>query len=371
MNMKLIRKYGILLLLLAACLLPVGRPEAAEPGEAIKIGLTLPAAVENQAFKSLKANLNCLSEELPVTFLFSENDNLDTVSRVESLIRQKVDGVMVSRMEEKELPVICGMCEEAGVYWGLFLWDIYDDDIRSFCEASEYYAGNTCEDEENAGRQMLEAAYRKGCRSIALISESEWHTTCRKREAGIIAAARELPGTAILETVRSLADREDAKVVTENLIRAWPEMDCIILVGSVAAGADEGILEGIRSMEAGDRVSLMTFDFSDGTAEAFEEGILTAGCGLPQLSLDPYYLSLILINRIYGTPLEDRPVRCCIRELLIESPEKARDLQKVISDDNMLYYKDEELHHLFKWEDPELDEQELQRLADRFQESLS
>ena len=346
-------------------------PAAAEPGDEIVIGLTLPDQTENTVFKSMKANFDVLSEELPVTFLYSDDGNADTVVKVEELIRKNVDGIMISRMEEKELPIICGMCEEAEVYWGLFLWDILDDDIRSFCEASEYYAGNTYEDEESAGRLMLEKACEKGFRKIALISESEWHSTCRKREIGIHGAAKQHPDVSILETVRSLTDREDAGLVAENLICAYPELDCIILVGSIAPEAEEGILDGIRNADSEDKVGLMTFDFSENTPGNLEEGILRGSYGLLQLSTDPYYLALILINRIYGTPIGEPRVSCCIRGTFVDSPEKARLLENVILDDDLIYYQNEELHRLFKWENPDLDGQELQELSDRLQESLS
>ena len=306
-----------------------------------------------------------------MTFLYSGERNSDTVETVEALIRQGADGIMISRMEEKELPVICGICEEAQVFWGLFLWDILDDDIRAFCEASEYYAGNTCEDEKEAGRLLLTKAYEKGLRRLALISESEWHATCRKRETGILAASAELPGISVLNIVRDLADREDAQIVTENLIQAYPEMDGILLVGSIVPEAAAGILDGIRSMEAEDRVSLLTFDFSDQLAIHLEEGILKGSYGLPVLAVDPFYLSLILINRIYGTPVEKTHTRCCIRGIFVDSPESAQALEKRIENDPLIYYQKEELHRFFKWENPELDGQRLQELSDRFQASLS
>ena len=344
---------------------------AAEPGDPVTIGLTLPEPENAPVFQPLKVNLDHISKEIPVTFVFADDGNMSTVSRVEQFIRQDVDGIMISRIEEKELPVICGMCETAGVCWGLFLWDIMDDDIRSFCETSEYYAGNTYEDEEETGRLLLEKACEKGFRNIALISESEWHTTCRKRETGIIAAAGEHPEVQILDIVRSLSDKEDARVVTENLISAYPEVDCIILVGAVVSGAEEGILEGIRHAKAVGRVGLMCFDFTENIVSDFEEGILKGCCGLPQLSCDPYYLALILINKIYGTPLEDGPVSCCIRGTFVDTPEEAKALENVITDTQKIYYSGQELQQFFRWENPDLDGQELQRLSDELQEVLS
>ena len=84
-----------------------------------------------------------------------------------------------------------------------------------------------------------------------------------------------------------------------------------------------------------------------------------------QLSLDPYYLSILMINTLKGYPLEESSASYCIPGALITSEEQARELSSVIEDRSLLYFPDDYIQDtLFKWNNPDLDETQFQKIID-------
>ena len=71
-----------------------------------------------------------------------------SIYNVENLLSKNVDGILFSPTSDQVLPAICRMCEDAEVYWGIYLRSITNKDIEAFCKASPYYIGNTYENEE-------------------------------------------------------------------------------------------------------------------------------------------------------------------------------------------------------------------------------
>lgn len=97
----------------------------------------------------------------------------------------------------------------------------------------------------------------------------------------------------------------------------------------------------------------------------FTPGFLKSAYGTMQLSLDPYYLAILMINTLKGYPLEESNTSYCIPGALITSEEQARELSPVIEDRSLLYFPDDYIQDtLFKWNNPDLDGTQFQKIID-------
>ncbi|MCF0133420.1 MAG: sugar ABC transporter substrate-binding protein [Blautia sp.] len=340
---------------------------------------------ENNTFAALCHNLDVLSELSGVVFdddseLFGNDDANDSsndtkqyvvsdlgssVYDAELYINSGADGFMICPSSEQVLPEICRMCEEAKVYWGIYYRSIKDEEIRKLCEDSPYYVGNTYEKEEDSAYKLAKAMLDYDYHKIAIISEQPWDTTCEQRERGLQRAIEEAGDVEIVAEIRNMQSIVNVRESIKSLLTAYPELECIYLVGSKVINAQTEICQIIKE-ECGDSdLGLVTFDFSNRLIADFESGVLKAAYGLPQMSLDPYYLAIKMVNAVKGFPLEKRSTSHCLSGILIESLEQAVEMADVIENWDLLFFSEEYIeHNLFKWNNPSLDEESFQRIID-------
>lgn len=339
----------------------------------LRIGLELQEADYNTSFHVLNENLKHLEKLANVEFIRADSltagiSSEQSIYNVEYFLSQDVDGILFSPTTDQVIPTIRRMCEEAQVYWGIYFRSIEDADIEQFCRESPYYIGNTYENEKEIGYQLAISVLEKGYRNFALLSESKKNNTCRLREEGIQEALMEYPDAQILAEARSMSSAADVQNNIKSMLQAYPELDCVFLVGSTLVGAPHNALAAIRAMRSTSRLSLVTIDFSDSLVEDFHSGILKSSCGIVQLTLDPYYQCLKMINTVKGYPLEETSTSHCIPGLLITSEEQARELSDVIEDRSLLFFSDEYVENtLFKWNNPDLDAELFQQIIDENQ----
>ena len=146
---------------------------------------------------------------------------------------------------------------------------------------------------------------KKGYRKFAVLSEAKWDNTCRLREEGFQKALMEYPDAQILTEARSMHTTSDIKENIKSIMQAYPDLDCFFLAGTKTIGGTEQVLTTIQAMRSTSRISLIAIDFSDKIVDDFHTGILKSAYGTMQLSLDPYYLAILMINTLKGYPLED------------------------------------------------------------------
>ena len=260
------------------------------------------------------------------------------------------------------------MCEDAKIYWGIYLRSITDEDIEKFCQDSPYYIGNTYENEEESAYQLAKSVLEKGYRKFAILSESKWDNTCRLREAGFQKALMEYPDAQILTEARTMHTDSDIETNIKSIIQAYPDLDCFFLAGTRSIDGSHQVLTAIQAMRSTSRISLIAIDFTDKLVDDFHSGILKSAYGIMHLSLDPYYLSLKMINTLKGYPLEETSTSHCIPGVLITSEEQAKELSPIIEDRSLLYFSDDYVQNtLFKWNNPDLDEALFQQIIDENQ----
>ncbi len=342
--------------------------EAKSEESIFRIGIVGISSTED-TFSQLYFNLHFAETILPVTILEGRWDIPETES-VRELIGQEIDGLMLFTSDEKILPTVCGICEEAKVHWGVFLWQIQDDDIRSLCESSEYYIGNTGEMEEQTGSEALRKAYDMGFRKTVLFSEERWNVTCMQREKGISDALKDCPGMEILHTVRAIQGWQDAETLTETLIAAYPEMDSILIAGTKGSNVPDGVIAGIRNAEKEKNIRLFSIDLPINVEECFSTGILAAAYGLPSLSLDPLFLFYALLNHVEGNPLSEQPQSYFLKGVLVDHTGQREKLVSFLSDPKQLLLDEDQIHVLCKKENPSLDEKGFQQFITEYLDSF-
>ncbi len=339
----------------------------------IRIGLEFREADYNTSFHILNENLKHLEKLANVEFIRADYRNFGTsneqsIYNIEYFISQNVDGILFAPTTDQVLPTICRMCEDAKVYWGIYLRSITDEDIEKFCQDSPYYIGNTYENEEESAYQLAKSVLEKGYRKFAILSESKWDNTCRLREAGFQKALMEYPDAQILAEARTMHTDSDIETNIKSIIQAYPDLDCFFLAGTRSIGGSHQVLTAIQAMRSTSRISLIAIDFTDKLVDDFHSGILKSAYGIMHLSLDPYYLSLKMINTLKGYPLEETSTSHCIPGVLITSEEQAKELSPVIEDRSLLYFPDDYIQNtLFKWNNPNLDEALFQQIIDENQ----
>lgn len=340
----------------------------------IRIGMGALDIEGNSVFHVLYDNIQVLSSLSGVIFENTDNSQFGAsteamIYSVQDQIQKGVDGILFCPPTDQVLPAICRMCEEAKVYWGIYFRSILDDDIRSLCEASPYYIGNTCEDEESAAYELTKRIAEKGYRKIALISEAMWDTTAQARERGIQRAVKETEEIEIVAELRSLNSLEDAKNGIESLLTAYPDLDCIYLVASTLTEVQTVICDTIGEVCGDSPIALAAIDLSPTLSKDFESGVLKGTYGLAQLGLDPYYLAIKMVNTLKGYPLEDHFTSHQIPGIFVESKAEAKELADLVENRNLLYFPADYVEqNLLKWNNPKLDEKEFQRIIDENRE---
>ena len=324
---------------------------------------------KDNPFSQLYNNLQMMQQFLPFEIVEGSSD-MSPADSVRNLIGRDIDGLMLFVSDENVLPTICGLCEEAKMPWGIFLWQIQDEDIRSLCESSPWYIGNTGEREEETGAEMIRRAYDMGARRIALISEEMWNVTCIQREKGIMDALPDLQGMEIVATVRAVQDKQDAEKITADLIDAWPDLDSVLIVGTKGVMVPDGVIEGIKSRGKKEEISLFSIDLPVNLRECFDSGVLAAAYGLPALSLDPLFLFFDLFNYIEGYPLTDGHQSYYLHAVPVDNKERVEALSDFIQNPDYRFLTKEQILSLRKKENPSLDGERFQKFITDYIDSL-
>ena len=131
------------------------------------------------------------------------------------------------------------------MYWGLCFRTIQNDEIREFVESSEYYVGRCYEDEESTGYNIMKQLNDEGIKKVAVILMPKGNSASDLREAGIYRACEEF-GMEVVAEARGLTQASDITAAAESFLAANQDLDCIFVVATTAAGAQEAVVKAIQ-----------------------------------------------------------------------------------------------------------------------------
>lgn len=319
-------------------------------------------------FTVLHANNTKLMEMTNGTLINDYRDMTPdaVLSFVEAQCAAGVDGLLVCPPTDSILPTVAQLCEEAGVYWGIYLRSITDPEIKEMVESSPYYIGNCYEDEVAAGYEAGKFMGEQGYEKVAIFSQPKGDTTTDTREAGLAEACEEY-GIEIVGESRGPAQASDIVSATESFLAANEDLDAIFCVGMGIPGGHEQIVETIQ--KAGRDVKFVTIDFPEKMVEDFESGTLVYAYGQVNLMFDTFIEITKLVNAVQGYPLEeDRPTSNYMNMVTLTSTEAAKEFSEVAGNPEYIFFTDDQLENeLLKWNNPDLNEATLQEIVNNYE----
>lgn len=321
------------------------------------------------SFEALRVNMDILEEKTKGNIVNAPADMTPdgVLTFVENQVAAGVDGIIIIPPADSILPSVAAMCEEAQIYWGIAFRSISDEEIKKVVEASPYYVGNCFENEEEAGYTTGKWVGEQGYKKIAIISLPKGDATADARERGLQKACEEYD-IEIVGEAREQSQASDAAAATESFLAANPDLDAIFYVSSASAGTHEATVKAIQDAGRADDVKVVSIDFPDGIAADFESGVLIHSYGISCSTLDPFITTVKVINAIQGTPISDDGSFTTnnISMFAIEDVETAKKYQDIVGNPEYIFYNDDELDKLFKWENPNLSEATLQEILDAY-----
>lgn len=286
------------------------------------------------------------------------------IQAYERLIAAGVDGLVVIPAADSVLPRIKEMCEKAEIPWSIYYRSILDENIKKDIEESEYYLGNTYEDEIMAGYNLTAQMGEAGCKNIVLFSTALGDTTGAQREEGMNQACEEYDMEVINE-FRATAQASDAAQCIESVLTTHPEVDGIF----IAAGTiTPGILPAITSvLDQYDRkdVKITIIDYPQGLQDAFADGYMLAACGGHNVT-DPIFATSMVLNELKGTRLSEKARSVRINQMILESEEDVVNYFKYCESGVSTYTPDEAKEMLFKWENDEITMDSFIKVAEEY-----
>ncbi len=340
-------------------------PAKAAEDSSFTIGMRFPVTLDQMQQQTM-ANMEELIEAAGGELLV-ENAALTpegNIQAYERLIAAGVDGLVVIPAADSVLPRIKEMCEEAEIPWSIYYRSILDENVKADIESSEYYLGNTYEDEIMAGYNLTAKMGEAGCKNIVLFSTALGDTTGAQREEGMNQACEEY-GMNVINEFRATAQASDAAQSIESVLTTHPEVDGIF----IAAGTiTPGILPAITSvLDQYDRtdVKITIIDYPQGLQDAFAEGYMLAACGGHNVT-DPLFATSLVLNEIKGTPLSDEAQSIRINQMILESEEDVENYFKYCESGISTYTADEAKEMFFKWENPDITMDSFLKVAEEY-----
>lgn len=181
----------------------------------------------------------------------SEIDSGRQISIVESMIAQRVAGIVLAPVDEKALVSVVERAIDSGVPVAIFDSAIQSDKILTFVATDNYEAGRM------AARRMGEILEGEG--KVGVIGFMPGSASTVKREQGFAdEIADNFPGMEVLGVRFSMADRAKAMAEAENLMTAHPD-----LAGLYADNESsfDGAVRAVKQRQAA--VKIVGMDASD------------------------------------------------------------------------------------------------------------
>ena len=332
--------------------------------EGKKLGILLSVSGSG-ATKYANININQVIEDMGGTTQWEDFDFTPEglISGAEKLITAGCDGIIVVPSGDSALPKVTQMCEEAGVYWGIFLRSINDEEIRKMVTESEYYVGNTYEDEIMHGYEFGKRVGESGAKKVAIISTAKGDTTGDNREIGFNKACDEY-GIEIVAEARAIAQADEATKAVESFIASYPDLDAVCVVASQVPTL-EAACQGIRDTDSIGKIMLHYGDFATGMPEAIEEGIASSFAG-GHIPYDATVCAAMVYNVLQGTPVSDDKMSIRIAEMPVSTTEDAEAYYKYVEGDIPLFKAEEVDTMLNKAKNPDLTEEDFIALGENF-----
>lgn len=296
----------------------------------------------------------------------SEYGDEGFLSAYESIVSQGVDGTIATSFSETVLPLLNDLYVQNNVKYFLANRRISDDSIRDMMFNSGLCIGNDHCDETEIAYDLVKYLHEEcGVNNLAVIGLQKGDVNGDYRDAGIERACEEF-GVKLLAETRGVTTTDDVTNAVNGFIASYPEMDGIFVVGgAVTTGALAGATQALSNHNLSDKVSIAMVDIATGMSEYMDDGPLKIVAG-GNLIADYIFSMAALANELRGTPLSDEPYIIKTRMFYITSSEEAENYDKYIEGDIPPFTEEEYQQLLYKFCNPNVTLESVQKLADEF-----
>lgn len=344
-----------------------GAAEQKENPEPYKIGFPWATSSTDPTFVSIVNNVRAAVESAGGELVLVESDlTADSlINNVSDLISRGVDGIIFMPASDSMLPTVDQLCSEAGVYYSTMFRTINDAEIKEQIYSSEYFAGGANEDDEKASYDITKKMVDMGVKNLCVINIAKGDTSSDLRDAGIQKAVDET-GIKLLNTTYGITVQTDMTKTIESYIAAYPEMDGILLAGTYADAALPTIEKALADHNLAGKIKVGRIDFDFTMGEYLEAGSFHVSYG-GQQQIDPLMSTVILVNKVIGTPIvADKPFNLITNYLELTSKEEADNFLTYFLGDNAVYTPEEIKEKMIKFYNPELNEDSFKAIVNEF-----
>jgi ABC-type sugar transport system substrate-binding protein len=279
----------------------------------------------------------------------------DLINNISDLISRGVDGIIFMPASDSMLPTVNQMCSEAGVYYSTMFRTINDEDIRSEIYGSEYFAGGCNEDDEDCAYNITKSMADMGVKNLCVINIAKGDASSDLRDKGIEKAVEET-GIKLLNTTYGITVQTDMTKTIESYIAAYPELDGILLAGTYCDAALPTIEKALSDHNVAGKIKIGRIDFDFTMGQYLADGSFHIAYG-GQQQIDPLLSTVILVNKVIGTPIvEDGPFILITDYLKLTTSEEADDFMKYFLGKNAVLTADEIKASLIKYYNSSINE---------------
>lgn len=323
----------------------------------------------NTANVTVAGNISQIAELAGGSVLYPAVDDFSAdgvISLAEQQIAAGVDGILVIPPADSVLPTIVKMCEDAGVYFGIAMRDVIDENIRDMVVNSEYFAGGCTEVPKGTGYEMGRALAEEGYKKIALTSTAVGTYNPDQREEGLREACEEF-GMEIVAEARAFATTEDAANAVTSFLAAYPDLDCIIDLGQFVTGVTDVMVSTVEASGSECAVvGVMPLLEAETTVATGIMPFAPITNGKAAIYSDYYITTVMLVNAVKGTPIVGEDGKCGYVDAgfyMAYDPQEMIDYNAFQNDTSFRYFSDEYVQdNLFAWENKALDKAKLQEI---------
>lgn len=230
-----------------------------------RIGV-VPKATAHLFFVSVHEGVKKAAAEFQAEVVWNgpsdETDSARQIQIVDSLIAQKIDGIVISATDERALVGPLERARKVGIPVVIFDSAVAMEDYVSFIATDNHGAGCL------AARRL--AALIGGQGDVAMVMQKPGGNSTGLREAGFgETLSKEFSGVKIVARQYSMGDRAKARAVAENILTAQPGLAGVF---ASSEASSIGTIQALRSRSMGGKLKLVTFDDSEMHRQALKEG---------------------------------------------------------------------------------------------------
>ncbi|UWP58301.1 sugar ABC transporter substrate-binding protein [Ruminococcus gauvreauii] len=277
----------------------------------------------------------------------TQDENLDVC---ESLCRKGVDAVITIRLNTAMVDVF----NENETLFGCYT--VFPDEVEEYAMQSPYWVGTIHEKKVDATIDGLQALLDQGCKEIALMGPAPGNEQHDKMWPIWYEMLEEYPDIIVHEY-----KGEDRNEAMKNFISLYPNLDGVCDTAG-SAGYGEATVAAIRSEGKVGQIAYQTVSVFEDTEAALQDGILIFTADGTHAS--PTHIFVMLLNRLMGTPLSEKPEIVDWPYVYIESVEDYENYVKYAYDEKYPMIAFQEYEPYFKWLNPEATFEDFYELAD-------